>query len=64
MRNINGSFVTRIKNIAKYSFHADAILSYILQIIQFNSVRVYLRANLTAQRPITKFARVCRKTQT
>jgi putative lipoic acid-binding regulatory protein len=24
----------------------------------FNSVRVYLRANLTAQRPITKLARV------
>jgi hypothetical protein len=23
-------------------------------IIQFNSIRVYLRANLTAQRPITK----------
>jgi sugar diacid utilization regulator len=28
-----------------------------------NSIRVYLRANLTAQRPITKLARVHRNTQ-
>jgi hypothetical protein len=28
-----------------------------------NSIRVYLRANLTAQRPITKLARVYRNTQ-
>jgi hypothetical protein len=28
-----------------------------------NSVRVYLRANLAAQRPITKLARVHRNTQ-
>jgi hypothetical protein len=26
--------------------------------IQFNSIHVYLRANLTARRPITKYARV------
>jgi hypothetical protein len=26
--------------------------------IQFNSIHIYLRANLTAQRPITKLARV------
>jgi hypothetical protein len=32
-------------------------------IIRFNSVRVYLHANLTAQRPITKAARVHRNTQ-
>jgi hypothetical protein len=31
--------------------------------IQFNSILVYLRANLTAQRPITKLARVCTKKQ-
>jgi hypothetical protein len=31
-------------------------------IIQFNSIRVYLRANLRAQRPITKLARVHRNT--
>jgi hypothetical protein len=31
--------------------------------IQFNSILVYLRANLTAQRPITKLAQVCRKKQ-
>jgi hypothetical protein len=31
--------------------------------IQFNSIRVYLRANLTAQRPISKLAREQRKTQ-
>jgi hypothetical protein len=31
--------------------------------IKFNSIRVYLRANLTAQRPITKLARVHRNTQ-
>jgi hypothetical protein len=30
---------------------------------QFNSIRVYLRANLTAQKPITKLARVHRSTQ-
>jgi hypothetical protein len=35
----------------------------IIIIIQVNSVRVYLRANLTAQRPITKLARVHRNTQ-
>jgi hypothetical protein len=29
-------------------------------LLQFNSIRVYLRANLTAQRPITKLARVHR----
>jgi hypothetical protein len=34
-----------------------------IQFIQFNSVRVYLRANLIAQRPITKLARVYRSTQ-
>jgi hypothetical protein len=28
-----------------------------------NSILVYLRANLTAQRPITKLALVCRKKQ-
>jgi hypothetical protein len=28
-----------------------------------NSIRVYLRANLTAQRPVTKFARVHRNIQ-
>jgi hypothetical protein len=28
--------------------------------IQFNSIHIYLRANLTAQRPITKLARVRR----
>jgi hypothetical protein len=32
-------------------------------IIQFNSIHVYLRANLTAQWPITKLARVHRNTQ-
>jgi hypothetical protein len=35
----------------------------ILIIIQLNSVRVYLRANLTAQMPITKLERVHRNTQ-
>jgi hypothetical protein len=33
----------------------------IIIIIQFNSILIYLRANLTAQRPITKSARVTRK---
>jgi hypothetical protein len=28
-----------------------------------NSIHVYLRANLTARRPITKYARVCRNKQ-
>jgi hypothetical protein len=32
-------------------------------IIQFNSIHIYLRANLTAQRPITKLARERRKRQ-
>jgi hypothetical protein len=32
-------------------------------IILFNSIRVYLRGNLTAQRPVTKLARVHRNTQ-
>jgi hypothetical protein len=32
-------------------------------IIQFNSIHVYLRANLTARRQITKYARVCRNKQ-
>jgi hypothetical protein len=32
-------------------------------LIQFNSIRVYLRANLTAQRPITELARVHRNTK-
>jgi hypothetical protein len=32
-------------------------------IIQFNSIRVYLRENLRAQRPITKLARVHRNIQ-
>jgi hypothetical protein len=31
--------------------------------IQFNSIHIYLRANLTAQRPITKLARVRSKKQ-
>jgi hypothetical protein len=31
--------------------------------IQFNSILIYLRANLTAQRPITKLARVRSKKQ-
>jgi hypothetical protein len=31
-------------------------------IIQLNSIRVYLSANLTAQRPITKLARGHRNT--
>jgi hypothetical protein len=31
--------------------------------IQFNSIRVYLRANLTAQRPSTKLVLVYRSTQ-
>jgi hypothetical protein len=31
--------------------------------IQFNLIRVYLHANLTSQRPITKLARVHRNTQ-
>jgi hypothetical protein len=31
--------------------------------IQFNSIHVYLRANLTAQMPITKLARERRKRQ-
>jgi hypothetical protein len=30
---------------------------------QFNSIRIYLRANLTAQRPIPNLARACRKRQ-
>jgi hypothetical protein len=38
--------------------------NYITQyIIQFNSIHVYLRPNLTARRPITKYARVCRNKQ-
>jgi hypothetical protein len=32
-------------------------------IIQFNSIRIYLRANVTAQRPITELARVKGKKQ-
>jgi hypothetical protein len=32
----------------------------IIVIIQFNSIHVYLRANLTARRPITKLSLVCR----
>jgi hypothetical protein len=32
-------------------------------IIQFNSILIYLRANLTAQRPITKLSRVRSKKQ-
>jgi hypothetical protein len=34
-----------------------------LIIIRFNSIHVYLRANLTARRPITKLARVYRNKQ-
>jgi hypothetical protein len=34
-----------------------------LCLIQLNSIRVYLRANIKAQRPITKLARACRKKQ-
>jgi hypothetical protein len=34
------------------------IIILIIIIIQFDSVRVYLRAKLTAQRPITKSAQV------
>jgi hypothetical protein len=39
------------------------IVIIIIIIFQFNSIRVYLRANLSAQRPITKLARVYRSTQ-
>jgi hypothetical protein len=35
----------------------------LLLLLLFNSIRVYLRANITAQRPITKLARVHRNTQ-
>jgi hypothetical protein len=35
----------------------------IILLIQFNSIRVYLHANLTAQRPITKLAQIQRNTQ-
>jgi hypothetical protein len=34
-----------------------------LIIIQLNSIRVYLRANLTAQRPVTKLAQIYGNTQ-
>jgi hypothetical protein len=34
-----------------------------VEIFQFNSICIYLRANLTAQRPVTKLARVHRNTQ-
>jgi hypothetical protein len=39
------------------------IIIIIIIIIIINSVRVYLHADLTAQRPITKLARVHRNTQ-
>jgi hypothetical protein len=39
------------------------IIIIIKIIMQFNSIRVYLHANLTAQMPITKSARVRRKMQ-
>jgi hypothetical protein len=32
------------------------ILLLLLLLLLFNSIRVYLRANVTAQRPITKLA--------
>jgi hypothetical protein len=32
-------------------------------IIQFNSIQVYLRANLTAQKPVTNLARLHGNTQ-
>jgi hypothetical protein len=46
-------------NISRKSF------IYVIRIIiiQFNSVRVYLRTDLTAQRPITKLAQAYRSTQ-
>jgi hypothetical protein len=45
-----------------------AVVTHLLKgcletIIQFNSIRVYLRANLRTQRPITKLARVHINTQ-
>jgi hypothetical protein len=37
---------------------SNRIIIIIIMIIQLNSILIYLRANLTAQRPITKLARV------
>jgi hypothetical protein len=41
----------------------ELVSSFPLIIIQFDSIRVYLRANLTAQRTITKLARLYGNTQ-
>jgi hypothetical protein len=40
-----------------------AVTHLVIIIIQFNSIHVYLHANLTAQMPITKLARERRKRQ-
>jgi archaellum biogenesis protein FlaJ (TadC family) len=48
---------------SKTTTTTTTIIIIIIIIIQFNSVGVYLCANLTAQRPITKLARIERKTQ-
>jgi hypothetical protein len=56
-----------IRALKVYSYTTKARLRLkliiIIIIIHFNSIHVYLRANVTAQRPITKLARVHRNTQ-
>jgi hypothetical protein len=44
-------------NKAEVRFHKNWMMM-MMMIIQFNSIRVYLRANPTAQRPIIDLARL------
>jgi hypothetical protein len=52
-------------NLHYINFETPGMIAWMNQrnkiIIQLNEIRIYLRANLTAQRLITKFARERRK---
>jgi hypothetical protein len=61
-RQLQCDFDTSISRIS-YNCACTNTIIIIIIIIIINSIRVYLRTNLTAQRPITKLTRVFRNTQ-
>jgi hypothetical protein len=59
------SYRQHSENTAKYIQDKERTkaIAIIIKLIQFNSISIYLHANLTAQSPITKLARVRRITK-
>jgi hypothetical protein len=62
INNNNNGIVTNQSNYLEMRNVKYKYLQRII-VIQINSILVYIRANSSAQRPITKLARVRRKTK-